>query len=253
MDDSSPILTAEFFHLAWLEVLRLRLDPDCYILKGGANMRYFFASPRYSEDIDFDAQDVDPARLESRVDETLASRPLAFILRTRSVKIAGVTKPKQTRTTQRWKVVLAVDGLPGPGRTKVEFSHRHADPRSQIDQVPPVVAEAYGLRPAIVRRYLPAAMIEQKISALATRAETQARDVFYHDLLFTQWPKTAQPGTIKREHLDSAAERAMQLPFESFRTLVVRFLQADVVEMYDRPAAWERMQNHVVDMLMALR
>jgi hypothetical protein len=45
----------------------------------------------------------------------------------------------------------------------------------------------------------------------------------------------------------------MQLPFESFRTLVVRFLQADVVEMYDRPAAWERMQNHVVDMLMALR
>ena len=216
-------------------------------------MRYFFASPRYSEDIDFDARGVDAARLESTVDEALASRPLSFILRTRSVKIAGITKPKQTRTTQRWKVVLAADSSTGPVRTKVEFSHRQADPRSQLDQVPPAVAEAYGLHPPIVRRYLPAAMIEQKISALATRAETQARDMFDLDLLFTQWPKTMQPGAINRELLDSAAERAMQLPYESFRSLVVRFLQTDVVELYDRPAAWERVQSHVVDMLMALR
>src|SRR5258707_1040170 len=44
----------EFFHLAFLEALAKRLDPSRYILKGGANLRYFFPSARYSEDIHID-------------------------------------------------------------------------------------------------------------------------------------------------------------------------------------------------------
>jgi hypothetical protein len=41
----------ELFHLAFLQVLQARLDQARYVLKGGANLRYFFDSVRYSEDI----------------------------------------------------------------------------------------------------------------------------------------------------------------------------------------------------------
>lgn len=50
--------TIECFHLGFLAVLRTRLDEGRYILKGGANLRYFFASVRYSEDIDLDVSRV---------------------------------------------------------------------------------------------------------------------------------------------------------------------------------------------------
>ena len=44
----------ELFHVAFLDVLSSRLDPARYVLKGGTNLRYFFESLRYSEDIDLD-------------------------------------------------------------------------------------------------------------------------------------------------------------------------------------------------------
>lgn len=44
----------ELFHLAFLQVLQARLDQARYVLKGGTNLRYFFDSVRYSEDIDLD-------------------------------------------------------------------------------------------------------------------------------------------------------------------------------------------------------
>jgi predicted nucleotidyltransferase component of viral defense system len=50
----SPVQTIEFFHIAFLAVLGTRLDSARYVLKGGANLRYFFGSQRYSEDIDLD-------------------------------------------------------------------------------------------------------------------------------------------------------------------------------------------------------
>lgn len=38
----------EFFHLAFLQVLQARLNQTRYVVKGGANLRYFFESLRYS-------------------------------------------------------------------------------------------------------------------------------------------------------------------------------------------------------------
>lgn len=243
----------EFFHLSLLEVMQVRLDQNYYVLKGGANLRYFYSSPRYSEDMDFDAADIDPSSLETKVDGALASRPLALILRTLGLTLNMVTKPKQTRTTQRWKLALAVAGLSEPIRTKIEFSHRAADQRSQLDQVPSEITARYALRAPTVRRYLPAAAIEQKVSALADRAETQARDVFDLDLLFRRWPDVIQPGTIGKDRLDVAAERASQLPLESYKSLVIRFLDPEIVELYDRPEVWNQMQTYVVERLMTLR
>ena len=94
----------ELFHLAFLDVLSKRLDPARYVLKGGANLRYFFASPRYSEDIDLDIDGKAPWGLEDKVDAVLDSGALKVLLRVGGLAIAEFSKPKQTATTRRWKV-----------------------------------------------------------------------------------------------------------------------------------------------------
>jgi predicted nucleotidyltransferase component of viral defense system len=44
----------ELFHLLFLRQIEGKLDKKLYALKGGCNLRFFFKSIRYSEDIDFD-------------------------------------------------------------------------------------------------------------------------------------------------------------------------------------------------------
>lgn len=249
----STIQTIELFHLAFLGVLQVRMNQDNYVLKGGANLRYFFGSPRYSADIDFDAVDISSWKLGDKVDEVLASRSLPMIIRTQGLTVSEVTKPKQTETTQRWKVALRLPEQRELIRTKIEFSHRGNDRRNRLEQVPPQVVERYALRPPTVRRYLPEAMIEQKIYALGERAETQARDVFDLDLLFRQFPKIAQPGAIGIDRVDVAIDRVLEFSFEAFQSLIVRFLEPEVVELYDRPEVWDEMQRYVVDRLVSLK
>lgn len=249
----STVLFVEFFHLAFLEVLQVRIDQACYVVKGGASLRYFYGSPRYSEDIDFDAIRIARWKLEPKVDSVLASRPLSLTLGTKGLAISKVAKPKQTSTTQRWKLTLGLAGQSEPIRTKIEFSHRAADTRYQLDQVAPEIVAPHALRPPTVNRYLPGAMIEQKIAALAERSETQARDVFDLDLLLRQWPAAVEsnPGIVRR--LDTAIERVLALPFENYESLVIRFLDPGVAELYNRREHWKQMQNRVTGALMVLR
>ena len=44
----------EVFHFCFLDRLLKLSDPSLYVLKGGVNLRFFFGSPRYSEDMDID-------------------------------------------------------------------------------------------------------------------------------------------------------------------------------------------------------
>ena len=48
----TPHQQREIFHLLFLERLLKVSDPRAFVLKGGANLRFFFGSPRYSEDLD---------------------------------------------------------------------------------------------------------------------------------------------------------------------------------------------------------
>jgi hypothetical protein len=61
MQEYTHAQTTEFFHIAFLDVLSQRLDPRRYVLKGGVNLRYFYESPRYSEDIEAEADRNHPA------------------------------------------------------------------------------------------------------------------------------------------------------------------------------------------------
>lgn len=242
----------ECFHLAFLQVLGSRVNRSHYVVKGGANLRYFFDSHRYSEDIDFDSLTEEGWKLEEKVDGVLGSAAVLALLRSKDVAIAQVGKPKQTDTTQRWKVLLAVAERRGLISTKIEFSRRNGDPRRVLEAVPDRVVSGYGLRAPTLLHYTAAPATEQKVKALALRAETQARDVFDLDLLLRTHRDVVEKGAVDSKTLNDAMERCLELPFEAFEAQVVPFLEPDVAELYVDPSSWRQMQSLVVDRLMEL-
>ncbi len=243
----------EFFHLAFLQVLQARLAQARYVVKGGANLRYFFGSPRYSEDIDLDAIGIEPWKLEGKVDEVLTSPATRLLLQSGGVAVTQVGKPKQTATTQRWKASIVVTGRKAPVRTKIEFSHREADPRRTLEAVPDRVVAPYALRAPTMLHYTAGAAIHQKIVALARRSETQARDVFDVELLLRSYRGAIRAGEIEPRTLEGALQRVRELPSEAFRDQVMPFLDTEIVELYEDRSAWERMQAFVADRLTELR
>jgi Nucleotidyl transferase AbiEii toxin, Type IV TA system len=238
----ADVQIVELFHVAFLEVLSRRLDPSRYVLKGGANLRYFFGSVRYSEDIDFDSLGVPVFSLEEKVDDLLSTGALHLLLRIADLSVAEWTKPKQTKTTQRWKVALAVPNRDQPVRTKVEFSRREPDGGYLLETIPARVIEPYALRGPTVQHYAGSVPTRQKVAALASRSETQARDVFDLDLLLRNHPISS--GELPRDTLRKSADRALELPFDAFRDQVLPFLEPAAAELYDT-ATWERMQTFV--------
>lgn len=243
----------EFFHLAFLQVLQARLDQARYVVKGGANLRYFFESLRYSQDIDLDAVAIEPWKLEGKIDEVLGAPAMGLLLRSGGLVIRSVTKPKQTETTQRWKPVIEVSGRSAPVRTKIEFSHRGTDPRRILEAVPNRIVAPYAMRAPMILHYTSDAAIEQKIAALALRSETQARDVFDLELLLRQHHDNFGPREIQRGILEAALKRILDLPFGAFQDQVLPFLDPEITELYEAPAAWERMRAFVAERLSDLR
>lgn len=241
----------EYFHLVFLQVLPARLDQSHYVLKGGANLRYFFGSHRYSEDIDLDAVEMDSWTLQTRVDKALDSPAMHLLLRNEGLALESITKPKQTETTQRWKMFLSVSGRDRPIRTKIEFSHRGDDPRRVLEPVSDRVVARYALRPPALLHYKDEAAIEQKIGALALRSHTQARDLFDLELLIRKYPAAIRHGQVKAKTVQAAIERAMELPFAAFRDQVMPFLDRQAADLYG-PDVWDQTQGFVIERLMEL-
>ena len=48
----------EAFHLLFLRALVRSMPLESFVLKGGSNLRFFFGSIRYSEDMYLDAGDI---------------------------------------------------------------------------------------------------------------------------------------------------------------------------------------------------
>jgi predicted nucleotidyltransferase component of viral defense system len=241
----------EFFHVAFLDVLASRLDPARYILKGGANLRYFFASQRYSEDIDLDIVRPVPWSLEDKVDAVLDSPALRSLLAIGGLSLAEHGAAKQTETTHRWKVGIEVPGASRLVRSKIEFSNREGEGAYGLAFLPDAIVEPFALRPPGVQHYDAEAATAQKVQALAYRKQTQARDVFDLELLLRRRPLAR--GSLDAELLDAAVERALEQDYAAFRDQVLPFLEAGAVELYESPGAWEQMQAFVADRLEAAR
>lgn len=241
----------ELFHIAFLDILSRRLESDRYVLKGGANLRYFFDSVRYSQDVDLDVEGVPAWRLNEKIEALLSSPQIALLLRSAQIGVAERSNPKRTDTTQRWKIGLAAPGHSELIRTKIEFSYREGEGAHRIEPIPRRIVEPYALRSPLVPHYVEDAPTEQKVLALAGRSETQARDVFDLDLLLRR--NSLAPGALDPEALTTAVDLAMQLPYAAFQDQVLPFLEPEAVELYEGEAAWEQMQTFVAEQLEAAR
>ncbi len=67
-------------------------DRDRFGIKGGCNLRFFFESVRYSEDIDFDVAGIPVHTLKEKVNMVLGGPALAMPLRSRGISIAAVRR-----------------------------------------------------------------------------------------------------------------------------------------------------------------
>src|SRR3989338_465871 len=125
-DNYSELQVREVFHLEFLRYFGRRVKPDLYALKGGVNLRLFFNSIRYSEDMDLDVRRIGVHSLKECVMNIL--RMPAFKDNLKPFGIKQIIPPaiehaKQTETTQRFKIHL-ITSADVDLFTKIEFSRR---------------------------------------------------------------------------------------------------------------------------------
>jgi predicted nucleotidyltransferase component of viral defense system len=240
----------EFFHLSFLRVLSTHPQRENCVLKGGCNLRFFFGSPRYSEDIDLDVRIASPTTFKHAVERILGGPQLARILAARGLKLAHINGDKQTATTQRWKLGLQQLSTNTILPTRLDFSRRAAEGQHVVESVDATVLKQHQLPPPLlVHHYDGAAAIRQKVAALADRSSVQARDVFDLNLLLA---KVIKLPVLSRDLARKAARRALELSHREFIAMVVAYLPDDERATYEPGDAWEAIQLHVSEQIEAL-
>lgn len=240
----------ELFHLLFLNQLSRKLDRKCYALKGGANMRFFFKSPRYSDDIDFDLQAVRIDLLKKKVIDILDSKPFHDILQTRHIQIEHVTEHKQTETTQRWKLGLACPLIKQILPTKIEFSRRRRFGETvRFEFIAPEIMRLYEMPLLIVTHYSAESAFKQKIDAIISRSETQARDIFDLYLLLTSQLEKIPNLERYPGELNQARDNILSTSFAAFKSRVISYLELEVQRQYDSADVWDDIRLKVTEAL----
>jgi len=245
MNSYNHLQLREVFHLEFLRWLGRKLKTGAYAVKGGVNLRFFFKSFRYSEDMDLDAHGIGVAELQEAVMKILAAN--AFQDNLKPFGIAGIIPPniakaKQTETTQRFKIHLV---LPSGEDlfTKVEFSRRGFSGNAVVEAVDNAILRSYKLTPVLAPHYDIHAAVAQKTRALADRAVIQARDIFDLYVLSSQYPAGAKKlDKIETGVFTKAYERVFEVEFDQFKDTVVSYLSAEDQTVYDKPHTWEEIR-----------
>jgi predicted nucleotidyltransferase component of viral defense system len=236
----------EQFHLLFLDQLGRKLDKRYFALKGGCNLRFFLKSIRYSEDMDLDVQKVPKSRLQEKVRAILGSKPFSQILQVRGIQVIHLAEPKQTDTTQRWKLILRTTASSAPLHTKIEFSRRGMQDEALFEAIDPELIHYYRLSPSMASHYPAEVAYRQKVGALADRTLTQARDVFDLYLLINSGVNKDLPDELKKCCL-KAQENAMSITFATFKSQVLGYLPVEYRAQYDSHSVWETIQLTVVE------
>jgi predicted nucleotidyltransferase component of viral defense system len=247
--------SVEMFHLVFLRALVAKGEDKALVaLKGGCNLRFYFGSVRTSEDIDFDVVVMGRGTLKNKVDRLLRAPTVVAPLRTRGLEIVDFSAPKQTDTTQRWKIGLRLEGVDAPIRTKIEFSRRDAIVGATFESTGKELLRPYGLTPILATHYTTHAAIAQKIHALAGRTEPQARDLFdLGQLVARSDALDLVLDADQKRWITPALERAIGISFDEHKSKVVAYLEPAQAEIYEGRATWQAMQEAVVAYLETLR
>lgn len=241
MDRYDSLQLREVFHIEFLRWFGRIIKPDNYTVKGGVNLRLFFKSFRYSEDMDIDVSGVKVIQLKEAVMKILDNRafmdtikPFGII----TISAPDMSKAKQTETTQRFKIHL----LSSAGEdlfTKIEFSRRGFSGNAVIEPVNDAIMRAYKLAPLLVPHYDNASAVMQKIDALASRKSIQARDIFDLYVLSSQYTSGGkQIDGIAQGVFSKAYGHVFEVEFEQFRDTVVSYLSTEDQGMYNNPESW---------------
>lgn len=246
----NPKAVIELFHLIFLRQFSTQIPANFYAIKGGSNLRFFFNSVRYSEDLDLDVVIVQKQTLENKIHRILASISLPKLLQGYGIDRIMFTSPKQTYTTQQWKIQLFLRDAEMPLHTKVEFSRRHEKIETELANVDMKICQIYRLSPMRLSHYGLREVITQKILALAGRPLTQARDIF--DLYFLLHIDTPTALKIEKNILDKAKNAISLIDFEHYESQVVNFLDTKAQKIYDDQGYWNTISNEVFNYLERL-
>ncbi len=248
MDRYNSLQMREVFHIAFLRRLGRAVKAEHYAVKGGINLRLFFKSFRYSEDMDLDASGISRLKLKEAVMKILDDR--AFQDTLRPFGIMGMRAPdmahaKQAETTQRFKIHL-VSSSGEDLFTKIDFSRRGFTGNVVVGAVDDAVARAYMVAPLLTPHYDRGSAIAQKLHALAARTAVQARDIFDLYVLSSQYAVTdTRIAAIEAHVFSRAHERVFEVEFEQFSDTVVAYLSQEDQALYSRPASWEEVRLKV--------
>ncbi len=246
----NPKAKIELFHLMFLRQFSVQIDANLYAIKGGCNLRFFFDSVRYSEDLDLDVCTIQKQTLENKVNKILTSLSLLKLLQGYGITRINVSSPKQTQTTQRWKIQLYADHAEMPYHTKIEFSRRNEVLQAGLGNVSMRICQIYRLPPIRLSHYGLQEAIAQKVSALANRSLTQARDIFdlYHLLHFDKPPKLL----LEKNILTKAEEALLSINFNDYKSQVINFLELKEQQIYCDKSYWNTIIDEVFRYLNGL-
>lgn len=252
----TPLQIREIFHLEFLRWFSRKLTTGRYALKGGVNLRFFFQSIRYSEDMDIDIHGVRVEKVKQTVMEILSTRGFSDSLKSFGVEkviAPNIIKAKQTETTQRFKIHLLTSG--GEDLfTKIEFSRRGMKEAVTVEAVLLQVLRSYKMAPLLIPHYTATAAVHQKIQALAQRLSVQARDIFDLFALSSQYDAgQGKRPSIGKTILKTAHDNIFLVEFPQFQDTVVAYLGADDQKIYSSPAAWDEIKLKVANFLEELR
>jgi len=239
----TPKEAIELFHLLFLREMPRVLPPASYAVKGGVNLRLMLGSPRASEDLDIDIQQVAKHTLEKNVERTLKG-DLNGLLARYGVTVTEFSSPKQTATVQRWKVALQAAGQEIP--TKIEFSRRGFVGEPTIDLTSPEICSRFGIPAFPVAHYTSTDAVAQKLHALASRSISQARDVFDLAFLLSLQGSTMKPNEETREQIRA---NISAITFADYQSQVVPYLALEVAQEKGSFEAWDHMKRQVEGLL----
>ena len=256
MKTLSPVSAREAVHLLVLgKLVEMRAD-TLWVLKGGVNLRLFFESPRYSEDMDLDAGEEGAAAVRSCIKGVFHER--AFLRRLQRLGIRGLDPGqgpnKDTQTTFRYKFRIVMPGdvhLP----TKVEVSFRGGHMQDPFEHGTPnaAITSPYELDPIIVPHYTRTGAIRQKIGALAGRTLVQARDIFDLHVLVGDAPENRLvrhlADSVAIEELRTGYDRALEVTFDHYRGQVLEFLEPTFASVCGTQSAWDEIRLQAASLL----
>lgn len=252
----------EAVHVLLLRQLGRIRDGRAVILKGGVNLRLFYGSPRYSEDMDLDGEPETRLAIRGAIRGIFEDR--GFLDSLRRLGLRGLDPKegpnKDTEVTFRYKFHVLAPGDQSYG-TKVEVSFREREGVDSFVAATPDTGRTEKYLPNdagfSVQRYDRPSALRQKIAALAGRTRIEARDIFDINLLLgsrgepfqEQQLVTFLARTVDQATLRLAHERTLQLEYPEYESLVVRFLEDDVREAYRSESKWDELRLRAASLI----